>query len=367
LPITKEGRFVIEITRTSATELTPSLCTAWTEIQDACSQPESPHFDPQLILHTAAVRPGIEVAVLRQGSELVGFLPYCRVGNCGEPPAGTLSDLQGLVIRDDVAVDPQQLLHACRLSQLRFTDVLAEQKIFAPFHAVLGDYPYIDVSQGFEAFRLQRRNDGTDEVQQSLRKIRKIERELGPLRFEPYCTDAHVLDQLVVWKAAQMSKRRIPNALADAWQLQLLRRVATVKSDRFAGMLSALFVGDRLIAGMMGVRSRNVLNGWLTAYEPELSRYSPGLLLHVRLAQHAQAASIQRIDMGRGPEPYKRSFRSGGIPVAEGCVCSSQWAGAIRNAWLQAREWVRNTPLGQPARELVQRWRFARHGNPSPL
>jgi CelD/BcsL family acetyltransferase involved in cellulose biosynthesis len=346
--------------RLAATELTARHRAAWSEIRATDPLLASPHFTVELLQQVAAVRPGVEVAVLLRNGEPSGFLPYQRGrGGRAEPYAGTLSDLQAMIVRPDEDFDPRLLLRGCNLSRFHFSELMAHQQAFAPFHAVTGEAPYIDISQGFETYRQQRRAAGTDEVQQALRKMRKLEREVGLLRFEPHCSDPLILERLIAWKAEQMAARRMPNALAAPWQQQLLRRLLDVREEPLRGILSALFLGDRLVAGMMGVFAFGVLNGWVTAYDAEFSRYSPGLLLHVQLAQSAADLGIHRIDMGRGSEMYKQSFRSGSIAVAEGCIGRRFLSTALHGACLRAREWVRGSPLGDSARQWWHRWRCA--------
>ncbi|MCZ9338538.1 cellulose biosynthesis protein CelD, partial [Streptomyces sp. TRM76130] len=65
------------------------------------------------------VRPAARVAVVYEGGESAGFLPYER-GPLGQGRAIGLgvSDCQGAVLRPGPLPDPRRLLRACALSSL---------------------------------------------------------------------------------------------------------------------------------------------------------------------------------------------------------------------------------------------------------
>ena len=85
-------------------------------------------------------------------------------------------------------------------------------------------------------------------------------------------------------------------------------------------MMSALYMGDVLAAVLLSMRSYGVLHAWFSAYRPDFAPLSPGLILWLELARLCPELGIRRIDMGKGPEEYKRHLMSGAIDVAEGSV-----------------------------------------------
>src|SRR5690606_28472796 len=104
-----------------------------------------------------------------------------------------------------------------------------------------------------------------------------------------------------------------PNILHLPWARQLVEHLRTIEGERFAGVLSALYVGDTLAAAHFGIRTRRVLHYWIPAYNHELSRYSPGLLALVELARAASERGIERIDLGTGEERYKLRAATGAM------------------------------------------------------
>ena len=112
----------------------------------------------------------------------------------------------------------------------------------------------------------------------------------------------------------------------------------------------------------MGVRSQTVLRGWVTAYDTTYGKYSPGLILITQLAQAAESIGIQRIDMGKGPESFKRSFASGATDVGEGIVETRLINKVLSQTWLQAKAWVKESTLQTPAKEITNQIRRVING-----
>jgi len=231
--------------------------------------------------------------------------------------------------------------------------LLANQRLLQDAHAVTLLSPFMDLSGGFEAYRVARRQAGTDEIQETLRKTRKMKREHSAFRFEVNCREPRFLDMLIDWKLNQFAHSGEPNGLALPWARPLMHRVFEYDGESFAGMLSVLWVGDQAAAATFSMRSHTVLHGWLAAYNPEFRKYSPGSILLLQIAQAAESLGVRRIDMGRGPEPYKRSFASGAIMLEQGSLERSGLTAAARSRLLRFKEWVRSTPVGPSARRLV--------------
>ncbi|MFT5522758.1 MAG: CelD/BcsL family acetyltransferase involved in cellulose biosynthesis [Pirellulaceae bacterium] len=342
-------------------QLTSTQLLLWKEIQTQSRGLASGLFCPELVQAVAEFRGGIEVAVIEEDGATVGFFPFHRdQAGHGSPFAGPLADFQGAIIGSDLVFDPIELLVACELQSWSFDHLLAEQAAFAAYHVINDESAFMDLSNGFDAYRAERKKAKSDELSEALRKGRKIQRDVAALRFVARETNPVVLDQVLDWKAKQLQHKGLPNALQTEWIRPLLHSLHNKSSPDFAGMLSAVYVGDDLLAATIGVRSRQILHGWVTCFDPQFYKYSPGLILLTELAKAAEALGIQRIDMGKGPESFKRSFRSGAIELAEGIVSRNGVTGAIQQNWMRAKEWAKSTALGESARKLVHSIKAAR-------
>lgn len=342
----------------TAKHLSKTLTSVWREIVSAQPLLNGPHFTPELCKVFGRVRPGATVCVVKDGTDIVGFLPLHREKRGQATPiGGHLSDFQGAIYRPDADWDLAKVLRSANIRRLKFSDWVEPNQSLDGSGTQRHASPYIDLSNGFEAYRVERRQH-TREIQEGLRKSRKLNRDFGNVRLQPYCDDRTVLTQLLSWKTDQMQAARKWNALQTSWPREVFDAVLTERSDEFAGMLTALWAGDELIAGTMGIRSHDVLHGWVTAYSPKYGKYSPGLMLILELAQHCGSLGITRIDMGRGDESFKKSFASSVIDVHEGLVASARWNTWLHRIVVQAKESLRDTWLGRPIQQIVRRTKF---------
>jgi len=342
----------MEINVISARDLTGEQTACWSRLQEADTALKSPFFRPEYTRAVAAHCEGVEVAVLEEESEIVGFFSYQRDGrNSAGPVGGRLSDFQGLVSRKGLTFSAEQLIHRCRLTAWHFDRLLASQEPFQPHHGVVADSLYIDLSSGFEAYKAEQRKRGSQAIKKTQQKARKAARELaGPVRFVPHTSDSRVFAKLIDWKVEQYRRLKDMNYLAPEWTKSLLKAMVSTQSEAFGGMLSALYFGDRLAAVHLGLRSHEVLHAWFPTYDPDLSQYSPGLILWIELMQACEALNIRRIDLGTGDQRFKTSFMSGTERVAEGSIDSRRLNGSLKRHWLHTRQWIRATPLRAPAR-----------------
>ncbi len=339
----------MRIHRLPAARLTPDLVSVWSRLQQADRALESPYFRPEFTQAVAAVRDDVEVAVLEEGGEPVGFLPFQRSGRgTGRPVGGRMSDFQGLIVGKDIEWDAAQLLRGCGLTSWEFDHLVAQQQPFAAYHDFVAESPYLDLSDGFESYRTKRRQAGSIRIKRAMQRSRKMARALGPIRLERHETDPRVFETLVGWKTEQYRRTKVVNVFGFDWTVSLLRRVLQQQSEAFSGMISALYAGDRLAAIGLGIRSRHVFHLWFTAYDRELAACSPGLVLMVELAKAAEQLGIRHIHLGQGPEEYKRALASDSVAVAEGTVECSAIRRGLRRSIRGTREWIRHSPLERP-------------------
>jgi CelD/BcsL family acetyltransferase involved in cellulose biosynthesis len=333
----------------SAAELTPEHIAAWDAIVRSDTTLDSPYFRPEFTQAVAAVRGDVEIGVLEQGGELVGFFPFQRGRkNVGLPVGGRMSDFQGVVARKDAAWQPRQLLRGCRLSAWHFDHLLAKQKPFQPYHWTVAPSPYIDLSRGWEGYRADQLALHREYFKRAIRKHRSAQREAGPLRFETHTDSPDVFQMLVKWKMEQYCRTKVTNVLAFDWTVALLERILAAKGEAFSSMMSALYMGNVLTAVLLSMRSYGVVHGWFSAYRPNFAPLSPGLVLWLEVVRAYPALGIRRIDLGKGPEEYKTHLMSGAIDVAEGSVDRRPVTRLVRRNWRRAYDWARRSPLRRP-------------------
>lgn len=335
-----------------ATGLSAEHLSAWSRLLKSDATLASPFFRPEFTQAVAAVRGGIEVAIWEQSGEPVGFLPFQRSGRqVGLPVASPKNDFQGAIARADVAWSPQEVVRAAGLRAFRFDHLVATQAAFAPFQFGFAESPYIDVSQGYEHYIKSRSKSFRKHIKRSERKAS----DFGEIRFEMNPADDGAFRKLVEWKIDQCRRTHIPCSFAREWSVKLIEHILAHPTEGFSGLLLSLYIGDRLAAVQFAIRSGNVLHEWISAYNREMAECSPGLILDNRFTQQANSLGIARLDLGKGPEPYKRWHASGFDQVAEGVVHARPLDGPLYRALYRTKQCLRSTPLRHPVRR-VRRW-----------
>jgi CelD/BcsL family acetyltransferase involved in cellulose biosynthesis len=314
--------------------LAPSHIEAWRRIQLAHAHLDSPLFTPEFTQLVARHSPDVEVAVLEKCGVIVGFFPFQRgtfdrgglVGSTLDalgmacPVGRTLSDYHGVISAPDIDIDAKALLRACSVTAWDFDHLPLEQKVFAGYRRTEDCMSTMDLSQGFSAVVAQKTRAGSQQFVKWARQARVLERDHGPLRFIAQSSDKDALRQILAMKSEQYLANGLDDIFAQDWVRHLLGDIHTTNREDFSGQLSLLYAGDTLVAGHFGMRTQRVFHYWFPVYAKRFAKYSPGIVLLVKLAEHASATGIQRLDIGKGRETYKEQFRTHTVPLAVGSV-----------------------------------------------
>lgn len=302
-------------------ELTAGQRRLWDRLRRDDPALDSPCFAPELTLATAAVRDDVRIGILEEGGETVGFFPFQRdaVGR-GEPVAAGISDFQGVVAARGARWSAPELLAGCGLASWEFDHLLASQEPFRPYHRELRESARIDLAGGYEEYVRGRRRERADLIKEAGRLRRKLEREAGPVRFEPHVPELPTLRHLMRLKSDQYQRTGQIDRFAIPWIVALLERLHGLREPGLAGMLSVLWARDQLVAAHMGMRSETTWHAWFTTYDRRFARYSPGVLLFLAMAESAASLGLTRIDLGAGETFFKERMGNGSVRVARGRV-----------------------------------------------
>lgn len=136
------------------------------------------------------------------------------------------------------------------------------------------------------------------------RKQRKLEAEIGPVRYVEDDADAAALRLCLEWKSHQYRATGHRDQFADPRNVRLFEGLR----DRGALVLSSLYAGERLVAVHVGVRHDGRFMSWIPAYDPELQKYSPGRILQHAMMEDSYRRGDTEFDFLIGDEPYKYEY-----------------------------------------------------------
>ena len=159
--------------------------------------------------------------------------------------------------------------------------------------------------------------------------------------------------EVIGWK----SKQYLETGVADLFEMDWFRRVVVgvhrTQTAGFGGRLSLLYAGDRLVAGHMGMQAGPVWHYWFPAYDSAYAKYSPGLILLLKLAQHAAEHGVRTIDLGKGMNPYKVRLMNASVTLVVGAAEMPSLLRFRRVCHRELRRWVKQTGLAKPIRAMM--------------
>ena len=279
-----------------------------------------PFFTPEYTTLIGAERPGTRIAVIELEGRVVGFFPF-EVDwlGFGGPVGDRMSDYHGVILEAGVTLPVRTLLRACGLRTWRFDHLIDSTGAFSQYETGRAESWLMRLDGGYEAYR------ASIEARSGLLKrkatdMRRMIRDLGPLRFEFQSTDSTLFERLQEWKSRQYVESGLVDLFRLEWARRTLDRLRQFESAEMSGVMSALYAGERLVAVHLGWRTSTVLHYYLPTYDRAASAYSPGFALLLKMTEHAAGMGIDTIDLGKGNESYKLVLANDSYQVAVGCV-----------------------------------------------
>lgn len=335
-----------------------ALDAVWAKRRDLNPALHSAFFHPEFTHRVGSVRNNVEIAVLEEANEIIGFFPYERkTPHVGVPVGGILSDYHGVIAAADVPVDPQAILRGCGLSAWDFSHVPKSQSVFSTYAHYEIPSPCIDLSMGYEFYVRRQKESGSEAIKQTERRQRRLVRELGELRFVADDASPSAFDQVLRWKSEQYRKTGSPDLFTETDAGAILRAMSGASAPGFRGILSTIYVGDKLLAGHFGIMSEHHWHYWFPSYAASVEQYSPGLILLLKMAEYAPTIGIDLIDLGGGMARYKQSLMTHSTSLLGGSVERPSWLSLGRSMRRGSVAFIKNSPVAGPARSLLRTMR----------
>jgi CelD/BcsL family acetyltransferase involved in cellulose biosynthesis len=338
---------------------------AWHAMQDQDKRLRNPFLSPEFAVaieraRAAAGHDDARVAVLTDGSGPVGFFPFQagRLG-VGKPIGAGLSDCQGLVHAPGAQWDASELLRHCGLSVWQFDHLVSGQAPFDRYQAAVAPSPVIDLTDGFAAYE-EKVLAGKSRLRKEMnRKARKLSRDVGQVKCVLDSPDLGDLHTLIGWKSDQYRRTGRTDIFGERWVVAAIEDMLTCRHDGFSAMQSMLYAGDRPVAAIFNLRNKDMIAGWLCAYDPAMARYSPGIIHLLAMTRDIANLGPCQIDLGKGEKRYKETVKSYDLSVGEGTVTTRSVLAAVHRARLAPAQWavrqIRAHPRAYQAADKVLR------------
>jgi CelD/BcsL family acetyltransferase involved in cellulose biosynthesis len=342
-------------------DLTGSELDTWRSLRVSNPLLDSPYFDPAFAAAVQASGVEVTVAVDGRGSELTRLLACQRDRTVLRPIGWPGADFQGPVLAPGTGFDPRELL-VDGVRAFEFDHWLLPFPEVEPWVETRAASPYVEVLGGVEGYLSRASKSGRDNIGQARRRTARAERELGPVTFRAQSTDADALAWLVDRKREQYAATGARDHFAVEDRRALLSVLLDTHEPGCEGIMSTLHFGETLVAAHFGIRSRSALHWWFPVYEPAFAGFAPGWIMLRELAIAAPGLGLERIDLGRGDDEYKRRARTGEVEVAAGTVTNSAARRFGHEARRAAVDAAKASPLAPALRRAMHAHRRRQAG-----
>jgi CelD/BcsL family acetyltransferase involved in cellulose biosynthesis len=311
-------------------DLGPAEAVLWGKFQHASPLTLSPFLSLTFAQTVGRSRPNARVAVIEIDGRIEAFLPFeLSARKMAQPIGHPMNDLQGF-IWSGAPLDARAVVRQAGLRGWRFISA-PEQDVLKPYHyaGTMEACPVIDLGGGYGSYISSRNKSSMKRIAE---KRRSLGRHIGTVSFIWNNSSPERFRDLIGWKSANYSSTRVLFGQEPA-AVRILEELAAADNEDCRGVLSVLFAGERAVAAHLGLLGPHALAGWFPSYDRDLSRFSPGMIMVLALAEEAVGRGVSRIDMGSGQFDYKFRLATGSYPVAGGAVWASRPEEAARSLY----------------------------------
>lgn len=330
----------MEISMIPAKALTSDLEEKWSLLQQTDDDFASPFFCPEFTSSLALYRNDIYVALMKEGSEVVGFFPF-RLGRYAIAKPMQMCDYQGIIVKKGVEWNVEDVLKGCGLVAWDFDQLIASQIMLTKANNFTRTVSRtINLREGYDVYITGLQKSSPKWINNIFRNIRKFEREVGTINFRQDISDISILHKLLEWKAQKYTR----SGKFEAWVTQTLETIFAIRKRNFRGVLSALYAKEELVAAHFGMCSGKILHWWFPAYNQAYEKYSPGIILLLKVADAFSSLGVEVIDFGPGEEGYKTHFSNDVIHIGQGSFEISSLPTLARKSFRKMKIFIRKSP-----------------------
>ena len=330
-------------------ELTLKDRAAWLAMIAATPEFATPFLHPDYTQLVGTLRADTCIGLLRRGSELIGVFPHQRrplrfARALGAP----FSDGHALLTPDNVSIEGSNALRVMGLGAFRFTNLIDPHGCFAGHVEEMHEtfLTWVDDQPGCTMAELREVHNAQAKKMRRFRRL--VEQDFGGYRLEVDCRDRSMLDRLLTLKRAQLRRTGLHDVLASPQAQGLTDLLWNERSLGVRGQLSVLWFDARPAAFEFNLVAGDYMSGWLIAYEPDLQRYSPGMILAEELIDALPHQGVRIYDKGISFGRYKKYTSNTCGRRAAGTAYSDVCGGRLRASLAQAYRALEGGPASAP-------------------
>lgn len=288
----------------------------WHALQESNRLYASPLLSPDYARLVASFREDVRVLIARDDAgALVGILGlHKRPMGLSRAIGAPFDDLSGPLIARGSGLGSADFIAACGLQAYR-----AEASLDPDAEPGDSSSYLIEAGETSDIERLEARRALHPKRFKNFRRLsRKLDADMNGVDLRWGAPDPARLAQLLAWKRAQFLEDGLVDLTCATHSGQLLQAVAHTPSpdgQALGGYMVELVCRERLLAGHFGIVLNGHFHPWISAYDPALGDYAPGIILLYRLLEHFSETGLKSYNLASGHDHYKKYFAEPVIPT----------------------------------------------------
>lgn len=312
--------------------LTPEALTAediaaWEGFTERRPDLTGPYFDVRYAIDIGQSVPDAHIArLIDENGKIAGFLPYQNRGRTIQPLGAPLTDYHGVISDIGFVVDYQLLLQSLKADRLEFMGwvggMASEGSVRA--RTIEATTQIADLSEGYEAYLARQKALHHKFYKNVGRCQRNVDKDFGGFEFSFERVTPQILQWVIDQKREQYAHSGLHDVFGCGWTLTLLSQLARRQDEGF-GLRVGVFRNasadtPEIVAAEICLLRDEYVHFWFPAYSEAYYRYSPGILLSLRIMQHVAGLGVTQVDFGAGGETYKHTMTSPSRICLEGII-----------------------------------------------
>lgn len=309
------------VERIPAAALEPEHVQAWEGMLETAPLYRSPFLAPGWTQLVGRCRDDVYIGVLRRDGRIAAILPYeSEEPGVARPVGSVFNDVQAVIAGPDTPWNVADWMDGLDLKEWRFEAHMARQRQLHPHEAAAKRSFAVDLSRPFAEYRAWLTDWHPSLLPELDRKFSRIERDVGPISFQARVKNHQLLDHALTIKAKQWADSGWPGRFFTPWEYKMMHDLLEWESASFSGIFSVLWAGDQPVAFHFGMCGRKVWHGWTIVHDPAFKRYSPGMLIHLRMFEAGNDLGFDEFDLGVGEYPHKVRMHTHQMQLVAGIV-----------------------------------------------
>jgi len=303
-------------------------------LRDGQAVYDSPFFDIDFAEVVSRVRRDVHILLAFEGDDLLGFWSlHMRPDKWARPIGAPFSDWHGPVMRvgshglraqEFLAMSGLKGMTAPGFKPVGFASCTKGQ-INGSGLAYMPD--------GAEAYLASMTSMHKKHYKNLRRAERNMERDFERVEYKVDDPSLEAFNWLMTLKSAQYRRSGKHDVLGPDWVKGMMKILHLERFARLRGRLSTLLLDGQLVAAEFNLLSDKIMHGWITVYDPDFARYSPGHMLMKRIICDMENTGHEMCDVGTDSNAYRKYYENVQQPIQSLTFHSGNGMRPISGGW----------------------------------